>query len=99
MKVLSPSFISALFVVSAVCVFTAGIYAYVIPTFFPAYKSYLILIVGIAITAFGTGYIGYQHSTDEGLLLRIGIGVCFAAVGAISVLLTSLLVILNTLGS
>ena len=99
MNSLSARFASALAVIVTACVFTAGIYAFVIPTFFPSYKTYLVLIAGIAIATFGCGYIGYQHSIGGTFLVKVGIGVCFAAVGAISVLLTSLFVILNVRGS
>lgn len=99
MNAFAANFTSALIVIVISCVLTAGIYAFVIPAFFPGYKTYLVLVAGIAIAALGCGYIGYQYFAGHTVAAKVGIGVCFAAVGAISVLVSSLFVILNVRGS
>ncbi len=99
MKMTTASVISVLKVVAIFTVFIAGFYTVVIPVFFPNYKTYSILIVGTAIAALIGGYIGYKAAADDTVFFKIFIGSCYAATGAVLVLLLSLLVILNVRGS
>lgn len=87
--------------IRVVAVFTAvigGVYGFVIPAFFPDYKTYSILMIGVGVAALFGGYIGYQIPSD-GWGAKLGIGFCCASVVAISVVFLSLLIILNVRGS
>lgn len=99
MSVTTASIISALKIVVIFTVLIGGAYGIVIPLAFPDYKTYSILIIGIAVAALMGGYIGYQIPASNTLLVKIGFGFCYAAVVAILVLLLSLLIILNVRGS
>jgi hypothetical protein len=91
--------ISVLKVVAIFTVLVSGAYGVVIPAFFPAYKTYSILIVGVALAALIGGYIGYQSSDNDALLIKVGFGLCYAIVVAILVFLLSLFILLNVRGS
>ena len=99
MSVTTASVISVLKVVAVVTVLIGGAYGIVIPLFIPDYKTYSILIVGIAIAALFGGYIGFQIPTADVLLIKMSLGFCYAIATAIPVLLLSLLIILNVRGS
>ncbi|MFA7242088.1 MAG: hypothetical protein WC091_18390 [Sulfuricellaceae bacterium] len=99
MSVTTVSVISALKVVAIFTVLIGGAYGIVIPLFIPGYKTYSILIAGIAIAALIGGYIGYQVPVADTLFIKIGFSFCYAIVVAILVLLLSLLIILNVRGS
>ena len=76
-----------------------GLYGFVVPAFFPNYKTYSILIVGVSIAALIGGYIGYRVPTSEMLLVKIGVGFCYAVVVTALVMFLSLFIILNVRGS
>ena len=99
MSVTTASVISFLKVVAIFTVLIGGAYGIVIPMLIPDYKTYSILIVGIAIAALIGGYIGYQVPTADALLIKISFGFCYAIAVAILVLLLSLFIILNVRGS
>ena len=88
--------------IKIVAVFTAvigGLYGFVIPAFFPDYKTYSILIIGVGTAALFGGYIGYQFPTTDVLWTKVGIGFGCAIMVAILVTFLSLLIILNVRGS
>lgn len=99
---MSVTFSNVLPLIKLVAVFTTvigGVYGFVIPAFFPDYKTYSILIIGVGTVALIAGYIGYQILTDGALLSKIVLGICCATVVAILVAFLSLLIILNVSGS
>lgn len=80
-------------------VLIGGIYGFVIPTFFPDYRTYLILIFGTGASALIGGLIGYHFPIADTLLAKICLGFCSAILIAILVAFLSLLVIVNVRGS
>ncbi len=99
MGVTMASVISVLKVVAIFTMLIGGAYGIVIPLLSPDYKTYSVLIAGIAIAALVAGRIGYQVPVADTLLIKIAFGFCYATVAAILVLLLSLLIILNVRGS
>lgn len=93
------SIISAIKIIVIFTTLISGSYAIVIPAFAPTYKTYYILVIGIATSALLGGYTGYQALADEIPLIKIGFGLCYAIVIAIYVLLFSLFIVLNIRGA
>ena len=99
MSVTTTSIFSLIKIVGIFTALISVVYVLVIPMFFANYKTYSILIAGIASAGLYGGYIGYQIPTTNTLLARFGFSFCFAAVVAILVAFLSLLIILNVRGS
>lgn len=77
------------------------IYGFFIPTIYPNYKTYSILIIGVLLAGLIAGYLGYQLPPllEKSLLEKVGWGVLFASVVSIFVTFLSLFIILNFIGS
>jgi hypothetical protein len=99
MSMTKNSSISAIKIIVIFTTLISGSYAVVIPAFAPTYKTYYILVIGIATSALLGGFIGYKALADEIPLIKIGFGLCYATVTAIFVLALSLFIILNTRGA
>lgn len=88
-----------LLIVVIFTILIGGAYGFIIPTFFSDYKTYSILIIGIAVAALLAGYIGYQILANSTLLLKISIGISCAVAAAILVSFLALFIIINVRGS
>jgi len=97
--VTTSSIISALKIIAIFTVLIGFIYGAIIPQFFPNYKTYLILVLGIAIAATIGGRIGYQAPATNKILIKVVFCFCYAIVIATLILLLSLFIILNIRGS
>lgn len=74
-------------------------YAYVLPAFFPGYRTGWILNLGVLAAILVGGYIGSHVPNAKALQLRIILGCCYAMVTAILVYFLSLFIIFNVRGS
>jgi hypothetical protein len=99
MSMTKDSIISAIKIVIIFTALISGAYAVLIPVFAPDYKTYSILVIGVAISALIGGYIGYQVPANDILLIKIGFGFCYAIVTTILVFLFSLFIMLNIRGA
>ena len=93
---------AALSLIKVVVVFTAvigGLYGFVIPVFFPDYKTYSILIIGIGVSSLFGGHIGYQLLSTDVWWTKAFASLLSAIVVAVLVASLSLLIILNVRGS
>lgn len=95
----TSSVISALKITAIFTILIGLIYGVIIPQFFPSYKTYLILILGIAIAAIIGGRIGYQAPATNEVFIKVVFCFCYAIVIATLILLVSLFIILNIRGS
>ena len=76
-----------------------GIYGFVIPTFFPTYKTYLILWVGVGSSALIGGYIAYHYTLTATTSVKYFSIVFSAVLVAVCVTYFSLWLILNVRGT
>ncbi|HQW20986.1 MAG TPA: hypothetical protein PLI90_10000 [Rhodocyclaceae bacterium] len=93
------SVISILIIVIVFIVLIGGTYGFVIPAFWPDYKTPTILIVGVAIAALCGGYICYQIPLDDTLFVKMSFGLLGAVIVAVLVFFLSLAVIIKIRGS
>lgn len=93
------SIISAIKVIIIFTFLVSGAYVVLIPIFVPGYKTYSILVIGVAISALLGGYIGYQAPANDTLPIKIGFSFCYAIVTTIFVFLFSLFIMLNIRGA
>ena len=91
----------ALIVVAVFGVSIGGVYAYVLPRFFPGpgWGSHLPLFLGIIIATLIGAYIGYRVPATDKLPIKVCSGFCYAVVVAALVSYLSLFIILNTRAS
>lgn len=91
--------IYALVVVGAFGVSIGLLYAFLLPSVFPGYKTEWILTLGTLSAMLAGGCIGYREPTAGTLPVKITLSLCYGAVVALLVLLLSLFIIVNTRGS
>jgi hypothetical protein len=73
-------------------------YAFILPAFFPGYRTMWIGIVGVSIATLIGGYIGYHVPTADKLPTRISASCVAAAFVAFSVIVLSWFILANTRG-
>ncbi|HEY1256469.1 MAG TPA: hypothetical protein VGF01_16960 [Terracidiphilus sp.] len=73
-------------------------YAFILPAFFPGYRTMWIGIVGVSIATLIGGYIGYHVPTADKLLTRISACCVAAAFVAFSIIVLSWFILANTRG-
>lgn len=74
------------------------VYAFILPALFPGYGTWWILILGVFVATLIGGYIGYHIPSADKLLVKIALGLSYAAVVAIFVSFISLFIIVNVRG-
>jgi hypothetical protein len=85
--------------VAVICgVLIGGAYVFVLPAFFPGYKTMWIGILGILLAMLTSGYIGYHIPRDRRLLIKISASFGFAALVAPLVIMLSWFIIANIRG-
>jgi len=77
----------------------SGIYAILIPTFFPNYRTYSILILGMVLSAGVGGYLCQRQLLSQSMVFQYSISLIGALGVAAVVLFLSLLIIVNVRGS
>jgi hypothetical protein len=77
----------------------AGCYIYLIPRFFPGYKTYSVLVMGLFAAYLSGGYLGYDFLRTSALSRRILFGIACGVCVAVSVLYCSMFIMLNMRGS
>jgi hypothetical protein len=90
-----------MWVLAVVAVFgalTGSVYAFLLPAFFPGYKTQWILISGVLTASLFGGYIGFRSADGGGLPGKIGVTFAFAALTALLVTFLSLFIVLNIRG-
>ena len=75
------------------------IYAWLIPTYFPTFKTYLFIVIGIIGTTVVSGYYYYLYFQDESFRFRLAITIFYAVL--IGLIFSALLVFIlaNIIGS
>jgi hypothetical protein len=102
MTIIANSLETTILVLKVALVSIAAIalaYAFIIPTWFPAYKAYTILIFVCLISTVIAGWIGYQGFGASGQIVRVTLGTIYALLDVTVVLTCSLFIILNIRGS
>jgi hypothetical protein len=89
-----------LFVFACLCgTFIGSIYAFVLPSPYPEFRTCWILGLGTLGTALLWGFVGYHAKAANAARANIVAGICYAAAGAFVVIYVSYLIILNTHGT
>jgi hypothetical protein len=89
-----------LFVFACLCGTLIGsIYAFVLPSPYPEFRTCWILGLGTLGTAQLCGFVGYHSREANSTGTNVVTGICYAVVGAFVVIYVSFLIILNTHGS
>lgn len=91
--------ISTLTVVVVFGILIGLVYSFLIPTFFPGYRSAGLMILGFLLATLSCGYIGFHASRTSAFPMRLLSGFCYATVALILVYFLSLFIILNLYGA
>ena len=97
----NPTALRVLYVLAVAVVFGVLIgvtYAFILPAFFPGYKTVWIGIVGVSIAMLIGGYFGYHALTADKRPIKISVSCGCAALVAFSVIVVSWFIIANTRG-
>jgi hypothetical protein len=74
-------------------------YAILVPHIWPAYKTYFVLVAGVAAATITGGYLSLRATANSPLLTRILLTLGGAVGVGVLVLLVALFIILNTRGA
>ncbi len=88
------------FVLIVVVVFVeVAIYTWLLPNYFPDFKSYVFFFIGLIISFVAVGYFCFQEFATESLVFRIGVSVLCILISGIVESLLIIGLIIKLIGS